>query len=436
MNKLFFKYLIELWQYIETKRRKQFFFIFFLMLLASISELISIGAIIPFLSVITSPDILYSNVHLKPLIQFLQIKNSQDLILPITILFALTATISGIIRLLLLWAQTKFAYGLVADFSINIYRRTLYQPYFIHISRNSSDIISGITSKSSYLTHQCIVPLITIISSGLILLSIMSLLVIIDPYMAISTFFGFGCIYLILSIVTKNKLIQASEVINSDTSLVIKTLQEGLGGIRDILIDGSQETYLNHFKKAEIRLRNALSKVSNISASPRFGIESLGMVMISIVAYLLAKRQEGLTSAIPLLGVLAMGAQRLLPLLQQVYGSLTTMRGSMASLRETLFLLKQPLPQELNNSKIHNINFNKQIKLNNVTFKYGNNLPIILNEINMIFTKGSRIGFIGSTGSGKSTLLDIIMGLLEPTSGFLEIDGYVQSDGANKKWAN
>ena len=150
MNSNFLKYLRILWGHVEYTKRKHFFYIFFLMLLASLSELVSLGAIIPFLSVLTKPDLLFTNKHIQPLIAFFNINNPQSLILPVTITFAFTAIFSGIIRLLLLWAQTEFAYGLVADFSIKIYKRTLYQPYNVHLSRNSSEIISGITYQQQF----------------------------------------------------------------------------------------------------------------------------------------------------------------------------------------------------------------------------------------------------------------------------------------------
>jgi ATP-binding cassette subfamily B protein len=154
-------------------------------------------------------------------------------------------------------------------------------------------------------------------------------------------------------------------------------------------------------------------------------MEALGMVLISVLAYSLAKQADGMVKAVPVLGAMALGAQRLLPVLQQVYSSWTAIQGSQASLQDTIELLDQPLPDYAGQSPAEPLPFKKIISLNNLYFSYSPKLPYVLNGVNLTITKGSRVGFIGATGSGKSTMLDIIMGLLQPTNGTLEIDGQI-----------
>ena len=165
-----------------------------------------------------------------------------------------------------------------------------------------------------------------------------------------------------------------------------------------------------------------MANINIVSMSPRYAIESLGMILIAILAYTFANRSEGIESAIPVLGAFALGAQRLLPVLQQAYASWSLIRGSQASLKDAIDLLDQPLPEHTTNTDITPIKFDDNISLNDLSFGYESD-NLILKDLNLKISKGSRIGIIGSTGSGKSTLLDILMGLLLPSDGEFCIDG-------------
>ena len=168
--------------------------------------------------------------------------------------------------------------------------------------------------------------------------------------------------------------------------------------------------------------------------SPRYALEALGMLLISALAYMLALQPNGIAKAIPVLGVLALGAQRLLPILQLAYSSLSTIQGGEASLKDALELLEQPLPDYADQPPAKPLMFLKKIELKNLSFRYTEQTPLVLNNLNLEICKGSRTGFIGVTGSGKSTLLDVVMGLLQPTDGALEIDGQSITSANNRAW--
>jgi ATP-binding cassette subfamily B protein len=163
-------------------------------------------------------------------------------------------------------------------------------------------------------------------------------------------------------------------------------------------------------------------------------MEALGMLLIAALAYTLAQQADGIAQAIPILGALALGAQRLLPVMQQVYAAWTSIHGNSVSLRDTLDLLDQPLPDHAGQPAAKPIRFQQQIKLNQISFRYSPQTPWVLRNLDLNITKGSRIGFIGTTGSGKSTLLDIVMGLLRPSEGSLEIDGQPVTTENHRAW--
>jgi len=196
-----------------------------------------------------------------------------------------------------------------------------------------------------------------------------------------------------------------------------------LGGIRDVLIAGSQVTYCQFYRNADLPLRRAQGNNLFISASPRYGMEALGIMLIAALVYSLAQQTNGIAKAIPILVALALGAQRLLPVLQQAYGSLTSVQGGQVSLQDTLELLDQSLPDYADQPAVQPLPFKHNISLKQLAFRFSPQMPYVLKHLNLTIAKGSHVGFIGTTGIAKSTLLDIVIGLLQPTDGTLEIDG-------------
>jgi ABC-type bacteriocin/lantibiotic exporter with double-glycine peptidase domain len=180
-------------------------------------------------------------------------------------------------------------------------------------------------------------------------------------------------------------------------------------------------------------MRRAQSNSVFIGGSPRYSMEALGMVLITALAYTLAQHPDGITKAIPVLGALALGAQRLLPVLQQIYGSWTNILSGQTSLQDTLELLEQPLPDYDGQPVAKPLPFRQKIVLKQLAFSYAPQ-TFVLRNLDLTIAKGNRVGFIGVTGSGKSTLLDIVMGLLQPTDGTLEIDGQAVTPSNLRAW--
>lgn len=426
--------LSRLWHHISPRRRRQFALLLVLMIFASFAEILSIGAVLPFLAVLTAPSRVFEHPVAQPFIHALGISTPGQLMLPLTIAFGMAALIAGAMRLLLQWVSIRLSFATGADLGFGIYRRTLYQSYAVHVARNSSEVIDGISTKSSSVIYSVIVPVLTFISAGMMLIAIMIALLSINPVIALAAFGGFGLIYVFIIQLTRNQLLVNSQHIARESTQVIKSLQEGLGGIRDVLIDGSQTIYCQIYRNADLLLRRAQGNNQFIGQCPRYGMEALGMIIIAVLAYALVQQSDGFAKAVPVLGALALGAQRLLPLLQQAYGSWTQILGAQGSLKDTIELLDQPLPDYADQPAAKPMLFKQQVGLKQLSFRFGSQTPWVLKDINLTICKGSRVGFIGITGSGKSTLLDIIMGLLQPTEGAIEIDGLPITTANQRGW--
>ena len=403
------------------------------MLCASISEVLSIGAIVPFLTVIVSPEMFFEHAKARPFIEFLEITNPADLLLPFTIIFAGAVLLSGFLRLSLLWTQTRIGHLIGADFSLKIYRQTLYQPFDFHVTRSSSEVISGITVKAHSVVGGTLIPVLTIISSFLILCTIIVALISIEPLVTLFLLGFFGSLYLMIGFYSRKKLTRLGQISNAETSVVIQSVQDSLGGMREVIIDGTQETFCKLYRESDLKLRLAFANIQIIAGFPRFIIEALGLAFIAFFAYAMAVYGNGLAAILPVLGAFALGAQRLLPMLQNLFNAWSTMRGAAAALEDVLIFLEKPpgiLEQSDNNERII---FKKSIDLNFVDYRYSSSAALVLKGINLKIPKGSRVGIIGQTGSGKSTLADIILGLLHPSSGSLAVDG-IMIDPANVKY--
>jgi ABC-type multidrug transport system fused ATPase/permease subunit len=426
--------LKRLWIHIHPRRRKQFGLLLVLMVLASFAEILSIGAVLPFLGALTAPQVVFLHPLLQPLFARLGFTSPDQLLLPLTIAFGCASLLSGGMRLFLLWASTRLTYAAGADLSSSIYQRTLYQPYAVHVARNSSEVISGISSKANEVIYGVMTPVLVMLSSAAMLSAILVALFTINPAIALTAFCGFGLIYVMVVKLARKRLLNNSQRIARESTQVIKSLQEGLGGIRDVLIDGTQSIYCDIYRAADLPLRRAQGENLFIASFPRYGIESLGMLLIAALAYVLAKQPGGIATAIPVLGALALGAQRMLPVLQQAYGSWTAMRASQSTFQDVLDLMDQSLPDYAGQLEPDAISFQKEITLENVAFRYSFDAGWVLQDVHLTIHKGERIGFMGTTGSGKSTLLDVVMALLQPTQGNLRVDGVPVNTGNLRSW--
>ena len=426
--------LRRLWVHIDPWRRIQLMVLCCLILISTVAELASIGAVLPFLGVLTAPERIFGHSWTQPLITGLELTEPKQLLLPLMIIFGLAATFSGAIRIALLWWQTRLGNAIGVDLGSAAYRRTLYQPYIVHAIRNSSEVVAVLITKINTVIYYIIIPLLMLVASAFIVLVTVAVMIWVEPKFTLATFLGLGGGYAIVGHLAKKLAAKESQRVAVGQSQVTKVVQEGLGGIRDVLIDGLQETYFQNYRQADNQQRRALSNITILSGVPRPVIESLGVVIIGALAYFLACRPEGMATAIPMLGAVALAAQRLLPLVQQGYVGWTSMHGGKASLCNVLDLLEQPLPAFSTLPTPSPIPFRQHISLNELYYRYGPQTTWVLRGINLMIPRGSRVGFVGETGSGKSTLLDIVMGLLRPTSGTLRIDGSVVDETNHRAW--
>lgn len=415
--------LRRLWGHLPSKRRLQLVAVFIAMLASGLAEIVSLAAVVPFLTVLADPQRLMNQPWIRTFAQARGLTEPADLLLPITLLFAGSAIAAGLIRLLNLWLSGRVAAGTGSDLSQEAYRRTLYQPYSVHVSRNSAVITTAVLSHIDKLIYGVLNPLMQVAVNAVVIAAIGVGLVVIDPWVAFLTVLAFGGAYLAISLATKASLAANSRQQAASSESLVQNVQEGLGAIRDVLLDRSQSYYLARYRDSDWSLRQLRAQAELLGGFPRFVTEAAGIAGVAILAHVLVTRQGGIAAALPVLGALALGAQRLLPALQQAYASFALMQSHSASLATVLDLLGQPAPHE-ELPRTATTPFAKSIALESVSFRYQPEMPHVLRDVSLVIHRGERVAFVGPTGSGKSTLADIVMGLLRPTTGRFLIDGH------------
>lgn len=428
----FFPLVKSLFSHVRERRKEQFVLLLLLTLVSSIAEVVSIGAVVPFIGVLIEPERVFNTPLFSVFITYFSINSPEELILPLCLLFAFAAVIAGCLRLLLLWAGIRLSNATAVDLGVDILNRTLYQPYQVNMARNSSEIISAMTMKVGAATS-VLVAAVTVAISSILFVSIISLLIIMDPLIAFSAAMSFGLAYFIIALRTHRRLSDNSGHIAREQTRVVQSLQEGFGAIRDILIDGTQKVYVCLYQVAAQKLQRAVAENNFINQAPRFLMEAVGIVLIALLALTFSFSPDGVSGALPILAMLAMGAQRLIPIMQQIYGNWSVLKGNKVALVELLDLLDQWMPED-SGQETGVIEFSCDLQLKNLCFQYEKSGPRIIDEVSFDIPVGARVGIIGSTGCGKSTLLDLIMGLLTPDSGELNIDGQPLTPQNMRAW--
>ncbi len=423
----------RVFKHLSMVRKRQLAVLGILMVVCSFLEAISVGSLLPFIASLTTPETLQKNAILEPVLVQFHVQSLLELRLAFTLLFISVVLISGLFRILYFRFQIRLSMAIGTDFSVQVYKNTLYQPYMDIIDRNSSEILAG-AQKAKELVGYIILPTLVLISSIFMLVAVLSPLFLIEPLLALLSILGFGVLYMLSTTISKRFLQVNSRVYATELGRVNKVIQEGIGGIRDVIIDGAQEAYANAYRLVLTRMQAASAGNVILAQMPRYVIEMLGIALLAGVAFLMTGRDGNIVMAIPVLGVAALGAQKVLPILQQAYAAYVTIRGAVDSTLDALGLLDKKVMTRMSHAEHKPFTFNSIIRIENLCFSYKENSRRVLSGIELHINKGERIGFIGATGSGKSTLVDVIMGLLTPTAGSILVDDQRLSFDNMRDW--
>ena len=427
--------LLKILSYLKKKRIIQLYLMIVLLIISSLMEVFSIGMIIPFIAVLLEPSKLitmYEFLNISNLLENIEIEKQRFLL---TSLFIITFTFSIFFRILNNYVFQRISRAIATDLNLQVFKNFLEQDYSLSIKENSSLRISLMTEKMQNVVG-VIYNFLTFCSSLFILIVIGIFCLVISPKLSSITFVVLIIIYLIMSKFLNKILIGLSKTIMLKMSSKLKIIQESFGGLRQIILDKTQNVYFAIFEIDEHNLRVSEAKNNFYIALPRFLVELVALIVLSIYAYYLTSNKliESF-ELITFLGFIGFASSRLLPITSTMYHSLTSFLGNIYIVNELLNYLKaSPQNQVQNPVGEKKIEFNNIIKFENVGFRYNDSSNFELKNINFEIKKGEKIGIIGETGYGKSTIIDLLIGLLKPIKGEILIDNTILGAKTAKNW--
>ncbi len=408
-----------LWRSFTKKRKTQTVYLAVLMLFAGILEALSLGAIYPLLSVIFDSKFSGGPVGI---LGFLNINwQDKNVIILFTIFFLALTILATATRILVVRLTASYTSLVGSELSVRVFEKILNQSYEQLVSTNTSDYINLVTNKVNAVIFSIVLPLLTVLSSIFLFASVFVMLLGINFQISITVMIFFGLAYLGVARFVKEKLhLNSQNVVQLQTN-AIQVVQESIGGIRDIILDSAQKIFISEFEKIDKPLRIYQADNNYISTIPRYLMEALGICLI-IAMLLFAEIFHIETNFLPMVGVLGLCAQRMVPALQQIYSAWASISGSRQQLFEVATLLSasgEPVLYEP-----IKLDFRNEIVFSNVSYRYQGADSYALSNLTVSIKKGSKVGIVGISGSGKSTFLDLVMGMISPTIGSVTVDGH------------
>jgi len=424
------KNILSLFKTLKTKRKIQIIFLMFSSLLTGALEAISLASFLPFLSVLINPDSLIKLQLYKSLGIISKSSVENPSLFTLTIIFVLLSFAAALIRLLNLWYAARISGLIGSDVGVNVYKKCLYQPYLKQLMGNSSMIINAVTYQSPNVLG-VFYSANFIITSSFIFLSLLFGLISLNFKLTLSILALISLSYFFISFSIRRLLIRNSKIVENYGKKQIQTLQEGIGLIRDIILENSYNIFIEKFRFFDRELNLRKSEIKFYSTFPRFLLEFVAITFLALVALIMTKINNQNT-LLPVFGTYALGAQKLISAAQQIYTNWSTVEAKSADIKKILSIVNSNSNYE---NKIYDsvpkYIFKKSIDLDKVRFNYPNAKKKAIFIPNLQIKRGEKIAIIGTTGSGKSTLVDLIMGLIEPSEGNIFIDGELLNHSSN-----
>ena len=416
--------------------KKKTYIIFFLIMIGTALEILSIGSIIPLISFISNPE----NFNFV-LIKNINIFEGKTFLILILIVF-FVYLFKSIFLILINYKQNIFAWNLYEKISNLIYSNYINKKYSFHLKHHSSELTRNIKDEIKKFVSGAVIPLLNLIIEFITLFSIFILLAIYNfkvTIFASSTLLIFVGLFILI---TKKPILNFGMKKQTFDQVILKKLSETFQSIREIKIIKLQDLMINSFKKEVQNISITLAKYDTLKNSPKYLLE-LVIIILLMGFFLIGNSEKSNTDELfASITLFAVAALRLIPSFTRIINHIQTIKFNTPSCQVIIKELNSPMINLSSLEKVSEIKFLKQVKLNNIFFKYnfeknGRNDQFVLNNLNFMLNKGEIIGISGDSGSGKSTLLDIFTGLLKPIKGSIDVDEIsIQKDEQLLSWQN
>jgi ABC-type multidrug transport system fused ATPase/permease subunit len=409
---------------ISFHERKHLFMLFILSIISSLLDIMGVASIVPFIAVLSNPSFIETNSILITLFKIFNtfgITTIQEFFFTLGALVFLLLITSLVVKAFLNYLQTHFVQMLQFSIGKRLIEGYLCQPYSWFLSMHSADIGKTILSEVAQIIEYGFRPFITLISSSLLTILLITLLIIFEPKIALTVGLSIGLTYVLIFYFVKKYLNRSGKKRLIYNQLRFTSVSEVFGAAKEVKIGGLEQAYINNFSNsAKIFARSQVS-AEIISLLPRYILEAIAFGGVLLILLYSIAKTGSIIDALPIISLFVFAGYRLMPTIQQIYTSCTQLTFVGPSLNKLYDSLKNLKPF-YQNQDLSILPSNKTITLNNIYYTYPNSTRTVLKDINLTIPAKSTVGFIGTTGSGKTTTADIILGLLEPQKGTLEVD--------------
>lgn len=422
--------LTRAWGLLNRRERRSALVLLAVSLMAGIGAMVMVGSVMPFLAVLSNPDVIERNGTLRWMYEGLGFESHYAFIVMLGLATIALIFLNNALQLLRTYAIARFSAMRGYSISSNLLRVYLSQPYDFFLNRHSGELSKSLLSESDQVARQFFTPLANAFSAVIVTLMIVALLVTINPGVALSVAAALAATFGIAAAFTRPRLRRMGRERVAANGERFTLAGTALQGIKDIKILGAETAYVNEFRRPALRIARIATATTLISAAPGFVVRSISMAIIILVILVMLEPEalaEGrpLAGLLPVLGAFALGVQRMMPEVQKLYQSLAMLRVSAAAVESICGDFELGKAAELDSPRMGQakIPLTEGLTLEHAGFRYPGSDSAGLEGISLTVAAGERIGVVGATGAGKSTLADLIMGLLQPTEGRILVDG-------------
>ncbi|MBZ1350091.1 ABC transporter ATP-binding protein/permease [Alcaligenaceae bacterium LF4-65] len=425
----------RLYEILPVTSKRGLTLVVILSLVASLFETASVASILPFMAIVMDPSILTEYRWAEELLASLGLHTQQAAIIAAGVLTVLVLGIGNVVTAANLWLQTRYLASARRDLATELFTGYLYLPYSFHIQRDTSSLGRVLGGDVESAIGGFLASLLSVISKGLSGIVLITLIVVVDPLVALGTVLVLGCGYMLVYRLIRIKQVTLGAKMVQASTTVGRTALEGLSGIKELRVLGRENASTVEYNKSMTELMATQASNSLASAMPRYVIEVFAYAGIVAVTLAFVLKGEG-TAAIPSLALYALAGNRLVPIFQQLFAAAITIKyhtRAVESLEADLAIVRNR-QTDTDENQIGALAFKTQIQLTGLSFKYPSADRLALNNITLTIPQNQSIGLVGKTGSGKTTLADVLLGLYSPASGEIKIDGVPLNSQNERAW--
>ena len=417
--------------------RRRGVFVLGVVLIVALFEAVAVVSIVPFMSALGDPDMVQTNKFMKPAYDRLGFDSTADFLVFLGLASFVLLISAAVVRIWGKYVVTTYAQMLRSSIESRLLENYLRQPYEFHLSRHSGDLTKSILSEVDLLITNVFQPIANMVAQGFTLLVLLAILLVYNPWVALSALVILGGAYAVIYRIVRRFIDRIGRARAAANRARFETAVEAIGGIKDIRLLGREHAYVQRFRVPSREMSRYLALDLVLGQVPKFLIEAIafGSILLLSLVLMTGADGRGLGTVLPILGLYAFAGYRILPAVQQIYRAVTQMRFGAPGLqtvhddlhatRGLIDIADGPAPR---------LSLRDRIGLRSVSYGYPGADKAGVQDITLDIAAGTSVGIVGSTGAGKTTLVDLVLGLLLPTSGHIEVDGQPLTADTMRRW--